>query len=177
VLLRGKTSVATASRATGESSERTANDGRVSGGERRWCVGVLDVLLAVVTLSAGRAAAARPSGASPKGLGRANGSGQAGGRREAPPLGSILQRAMEGERIARNPARIVRKVKRAPRREVRPLAPVTVEKLRAASRERDAALISVLAYAGLRPQEALALCWATSVTARCSSSAPSRSAS
>jgi integrase len=74
-------------------------------------------------------------------------------------LGSILQRAVEGERIARNPARIVRKVKRGPRREVRPLAPVTVEKLRAASRERDAVLISVLAYAGLRPQEALALCW------------------
>ena len=74
-------------------------------------------------------------------------------------LGSILQRAVESERIARNPARIVRKIKRAPRREVRPLAPVTVEKLRAASRDRDAALISVLAYAGLRPQEALALCW------------------
>jgi len=74
-------------------------------------------------------------------------------------LGSILQRAVESERIARNPARIVRKIKRAPRREVRPLAPATVEKLRAASGERDAALISVLAYAGLRPQEALALCW------------------
>jgi integrase len=74
-------------------------------------------------------------------------------------LGSILQRAMEGERIGRNPARLVRKVKRGPRREVRPLAPVTVEKLRAASGERDAVLISVLAYAGLRPQEALALTW------------------
>jgi integrase len=74
-------------------------------------------------------------------------------------LGSILQRAVDSERIARNPARIVRKIKRAPRREVRPLAPVTVEKLRAASRERDAVLISVLAYAGLRPQEALGLCW------------------
>jgi integrase len=74
-------------------------------------------------------------------------------------LGSILQRAVEGERIARNPARIVRKVKRGPRREVRPLAPVTIEQLRAASRERDTVLISVLAYAGLRPQEALALCW------------------
>ena len=74
-------------------------------------------------------------------------------------LGSILQRAMEGERIARNPARIVRKVKRGPRREVRPLVPVTVERLRAASRERDAILISVLAYAGLQPQKALALCW------------------
>jgi integrase len=74
-------------------------------------------------------------------------------------LGSILQRAVEGERIARNPARIVRKVKRGARREVRPLAPAMVEALRAASRERDAVLISVLAYAGLRPQEALALCW------------------
>jgi integrase len=67
---------------------------------------------------------------------------------------------MEGERIARNPARIVRKVKRGARREVRPLAPGTVEALRAASGERDAALISVLAYAGLRPQKALALSWA-----------------
>ncbi|HEV7882034.1 MAG TPA: tyrosine-type recombinase/integrase [Solirubrobacteraceae bacterium] len=74
-------------------------------------------------------------------------------------LGSILQRAVESERIARNPARLVRKIKRSPRQEVRPLAPVTVERLRAASQERDAVLISVLAYAGLRPQEALALCW------------------
>ncbi len=74
-------------------------------------------------------------------------------------LGSILQRAVESERIGRNPVRIVRKVRRAPRREVRPLAPVTVEKLRSVSHDRDAALISVLAYAGLRPQEALALCW------------------
>jgi integrase len=73
--------------------------------------------------------------------------------------GRILQRAVERERIARNPARLVRKVKRGPRREVRPLAPVTVERLRAASRERDAVLISILAYAGLRPQEALALDW------------------
>jgi integrase len=35
---------------------------------------------------------------------------------------------------------------------------VTIERLRSASGERDAVLISVLAYAGLRPQEALALC-------------------
>jgi integrase len=74
-------------------------------------------------------------------------------------LGSILQRAFEAERIARNPARLVRKVRRPPRTEVRPLAPVTVEALRAASEPRDATLISVLAYAGLRPQEALALTW------------------
>jgi integrase len=53
----------------------------------------------------------------------------------------------------------VRKAKRPARREVRPLAPATVEALRAASEPRDATLISVLAYAGLRPQEALALGW------------------
>jgi integrase len=74
-------------------------------------------------------------------------------------LGSILQRAVESERIGRNPVRIVRKVRRAARREVRPLAPATVEALRAASRQRDAVLMSVLAYAGLRPQEAVALCF------------------
>lgn len=42
-----------------------------------------------------------------------------------------------------------------------PLArpPSTIEALRHASSARDATLISVLAYAGLRPQEALALTW------------------
>jgi integrase len=74
-------------------------------------------------------------------------------------LGGILQRAVESERIGRNPARLVRKAKRPARREVRPLAPVTVESLRRASAARDATLISVLAYSGLRPQEALALRW------------------
>ncbi|MGH2946051.1 MAG: tyrosine-type recombinase/integrase [Solirubrobacteraceae bacterium] len=49
---------------------------------------------------------------------------------------------------------------RRPRREeVRPLAPVTIERMRAAASLRDATVISVLAYAGLRPSEALALTW------------------
>jgi integrase len=74
-------------------------------------------------------------------------------------LGGILQRAMELGRISRNPARLVRKVKRPAKKEVRPLAPATVEALRAVAAPRDAALISVLAYSGLRPQEALALRW------------------
>jgi integrase len=63
-------------------------------------------------------------------------------------LGSILQRAVESERIGRNPVRIVRKVRRAARREVRPLAPATVEALRAASRQRDAVLMSVAGVCG-----------------------------
>jgi integrase len=45
------------------------------------------------------------------------------------------------------------------RKEVRPLAPIVVERMRAVAGARDATLISVLAYAGLRPGEALALQW------------------
>ncbi len=43
--------------------------------------------------------------------------------------------------------------------EIRPLAPITVELLRRACEPRDATLLSVLAYAGLRPSEALVLRW------------------
>ena len=74
-------------------------------------------------------------------------------------LGNVLQRAAEGGRIASNPQRLVRKV-RVPRSpEVSPLSPSTIEAMRAAADQRDATLISVLAYAGLRPQEALSLRW------------------
>jgi integrase len=74
-------------------------------------------------------------------------------------LGNILQRAQESGRIPTNPARLVRRAKLPKRAEVRPLAPATVERMRAASSPRDATLISVLAYSGLRPGEALALRW------------------
>jgi integrase len=80
-------------------------------------------------------------------------------------LQGVLQRAVEWRRIAHNPVKLVRKPKVRRLREVRPLTPVAVERLRAAAGtrrahgHRDATLISVLAYAGLRPQEALALRW------------------
>jgi integrase len=74
-------------------------------------------------------------------------------------LGGILQRAVEGGRLQVNTARLVRKAKAARKQEVRPLAPASVEAMRAASSARDATLLSVLAYAGLRPAEALALRW------------------
>jgi integrase len=80
-------------------------------------------------------------------------------------LQGALQRAVEWRRIPSNPVKVVRKPTVRRYRDVRPLAPQTVECLRrAAARrrrhgERDATLISVLAYAGLRPQEALALHW------------------
>ena len=93
-------------------------------------------------------------------------------------LGGILQRAFEAGRIPSNPQRLVRKAAPLPTQEVRPLAPSTIEAIRAALRagvgrddpstrrdlrtlrERDAAMVSLLAYAGLRPQEMRALTWA-----------------
>lgn len=74
-------------------------------------------------------------------------------------LGSILQRAFEAGLLQNNPARAVRKAPRPRRQEVRPLAPAVIERMRAVSEPREATLISVLAYAGLRPGEALALQW------------------
>jgi integrase len=74
-------------------------------------------------------------------------------------LGAILQRAFENGQIQSNPARAVRKASLPRRAEVRPLVPVTIERMRSASSPRDATLISVLAYAGLRPGEAVALQW------------------
>ena len=74
-------------------------------------------------------------------------------------LSSILQRAFENGQLQNNPARMVCKAPRPRRREVRPLPPITIERMRARSKPRDATLISVLAYAGLRPGEALGLQW------------------
>lgn len=104
-------------------------------------------------------------------------------------IGSILQRAVEFGRIPSNPQRLVAKPKRPAKLEVRPFTPEAVEAMRAhllapepvtvarsrpgqrARRSyeverrdaltchRDAALVSVLAYAGLRPFEALRLTW------------------
>ncbi len=74
-------------------------------------------------------------------------------------LGGMLQRALESGHIQANPARVVRKAQLPRKKEVRPLAPITVERMRSFASPRDAALLSILAYAGLRPGEALALRW------------------
>jgi integrase len=74
-------------------------------------------------------------------------------------LGSILQHAVASGRIPTNAVRRVRRAPRPRRDEVRPPAPATVEAMRAAVGQRDATLIGVLAYAGLRPGEALGLRW------------------
>src|SRR3954447_22827148 len=62
------------------------------------------------------------------------------------------------EVVAVNPVRAVRKPPQR-RREAEPLWPSTVEAIRARLGRRDATIVSVLAYAGLRPEELLALRW------------------
>jgi integrase len=93
----------------------------------------------------------------------AAGIGSASVRRVMVILQGVLERAVEWQRIPANPARAVRKPAQRRERAVRPLTPLQVERVRAhlldGARVRDAALVSVLAYAGLRPGEALALTW------------------
>lgn len=78
-------------------------------------------------------------------------------------LQGILQRAVEWQQIQSNPVKVTPKPPTKRKRAIQPLPPVRVEQLRSIllskDRHRDAVLVSVLAYAGLRPQEVLALEW------------------
>lgn len=78
-------------------------------------------------------------------------------------LQGILQRAVEWRRIDVNPVKAVRKPPQRRTRVVATPSAAVVEQvrvdLRARRRLRDATLVCVLAYAGLRPGEALALEW------------------
>lgn len=77
-------------------------------------------------------------------------------------LQAICREAVTWGRLASNPVKPVRKRAVVRQRAVRPLTPAAVERLRRhLPTERDRALVSVLAYAGLRPGEALALTWGT----------------
>jgi len=91
------------------------------------------------------------------------GVGPASVRKTLTLLHGMLGRAVEWGRIPNNPAASVRKPTPARQRAVTPLPPSAVEALRTQllqrGRRRDATLVSVLAYAGLRPGEALALTW------------------
>lgn len=89
----------------------------------------------------------------------ATGAGPVAVRQALKLLGTILQSAYEAGRLASNPQRVVRKARLPRREEVRPLAPTSVEAVRANLSARDATLVSLIAYAGLRPSEALALRW------------------
>ena len=95
-------------------------------------------------------------------------------------LQGVLKRAKRRKLIAENPLNDVAKPKQPPRKPVRPLSPVTVESIRAhmltmwASekrgpgrsqaelewwRHRNATMVSLLAYGGLRPKEMREAVW------------------
>ena len=78
-------------------------------------------------------------------------------------LSGMFRCAVNWDRVDRNPMREIRIPQPKRTRLVRPLPPQTVEAIRQAllveERELDATLVSVLAYAGLRPQEARGLQW------------------
>jgi integrase len=92
-----------------------------------------------------------------------NGLGTESQRNALKLLRGVLQRAVEWNRITANPARLVKLPPAVSTPEVRPLPPEKVQAMRAYLLARSqldhAALVSLLGYAGLRPQEALALSW------------------
>jgi integrase len=75
-------------------------------------------------------------------------------------LQSVMALAVlhHGDVVPTNPVRAVRKPSQA-RRDAEPIWPTVVEQIRARLPHRDATIVSVLAYAGLRPEEMLALRW------------------
>jgi integrase len=74
-------------------------------------------------------------------------------------LQGILLRAVVRGLIPANPVSVVDKPRQPPTRRPEPLPPITVETIREQLRPRDAMIVSVLAYAGLRPEEAMSARW------------------
>src|SRR5918999_559488 len=78
-------------------------------------------------------------------------------------LQGVMQRAVEWGRVPTNAVKLTRKPPKPHRPAVQAIPPSLIEVMRATllaeDRLRDATLRVVLAYAGLRPQEALALEW------------------
>lgn len=82
-------------------------------------------------------------------------------RRALAVLSSMLGQAVVWDRIDANPVRAVRKPSGRRRKVIRPLSVLDVERMlwhmREADDERSAMLLELIAYAGARPQDALAL--------------------
>ena len=94
---------------------------------------------------------------------RDDGVGEAMAQKVLVVLSGIMRHSQLLGRIDRNPVQPVRIPQARRKRAIRPLAPEAVERMRAAvlarGRVREAALLSLMAYAGLRPGEAFALSW------------------
>ena len=93
----------------------------------------------------------------------AAGIGDAAIRKTLVLLQSVVQHAVEWEWLSRNVVAAVPKPPARRQRQIEPLVPARVEAIRRAllaeGRLSDATLVSLLAYGGLRPGEALALRW------------------
>lgn len=74
-------------------------------------------------------------------------------------LQGICKRAVVRGLIETNPVLAVDKPKQNSRHRIQPLPPLVVEQIRALLKPRDATLVSMLAYAGPRPEEALRSRW------------------
>ena len=74
-------------------------------------------------------------------------------------LQGVFHRAVEWRRLAWNPVVGVRRISHTRSETIDARTPETVEAIRAQLDPGDAALVSVLAYEGLRPGEAYALVW------------------
>jgi integrase len=75
-------------------------------------------------------------------------------------LGSVLSEAVRQGQISVSPTRAVSRPRQRRNRAVRPPTPERVEIIRAGlASDVDRALVTLLAYVGLRPQEALAAVW------------------
>jgi integrase len=94
---------------------------------------------------------------------RLSGAGEATVAKALTLLSSMYRCAVTWDRVDVNPLREIRIPQAKRKRLVRPIPPSQVEAMRvallAAGRRRDAVLLTMLAYAGLRPQEARALQW------------------
>jgi integrase len=87
------------------------------------------------------------------------GVGAAARRKSMALLQRMLASAVQWGYLSANPARSVTKPSAPRRRAIVPLSPADVERLRAALDPASELLVSLLAYAGMRPEEALALEW------------------
>lgn len=74
-------------------------------------------------------------------------------------LQGILRRAVVRGLIASNPVMVVDKPRQPATRRPEPLPPLSVERIRAGLGHRDRTLVALLAYAGLRPEEATGARW------------------
>jgi integrase len=88
-----------------------------------------------------------------------DGAGEQSIRKTLALMKTMLDRAMRDETISSNPANLVKKPSGKRRGAAVVIAPEKVEQIRSRLDAEGSALVSLLAYSGVRPGEALALSW------------------